>query len=158
MKLSLRKGFSFGLTSAIITTLGLIVGLYTGTHSRIAVIGGILIIAIADALSDSLGIHVSEEAENKHTGREVWESTLSTFLSKFVFAMTFLIPVLLFELQAAILVSVVWGMLLLSVLSFSIARTSKTNPVRVIVEHLGIALVVIIITYYLGIFIASVFV
>lgn len=158
MKISLRKGFSFGLTSAIITTLGLIVGLYSGTHSRIAVIGGILIIAIADAMSDSLGIHVSEEAENRHTGREVWESTFSTFISKFIFAITFLVPVLLFGLQTAILVSVAWGMLLLSILSFSIARTTKTSAARVISEHLVIAVAVIVITFYLGAFVASVFV
>jgi len=54
---------SFGLTSGIITTLGLIVGLHSGTHSKLAVIGGILTIAMADALSDALGIHVSEESE-----------------------------------------------------------------------------------------------
>jgi vacuolar iron transporter family protein len=158
MKLSFRKGFSFGMTSAIITTLGLIVGLYSGTNSRIAVIGGILIIAIADALSDSLGIHVSEEAENKHTDREVWESTFSTFLSKFFFAFTFLVPVLLLELWTAIIVSIVWGMLLLSVLSFMIAREGKNRPWGVISEHLAVALLVIVLTFYLGQFISAVFV
>ena len=67
MKLSIRKGFSFGLTSGIITTLGLIVGLYSGTGSKTIVLAGIIVIAVADALSDSVGIHISEEAENKHT-------------------------------------------------------------------------------------------
>ena len=85
MRLSIRKGFSFGLTSGIITTLGLIVGLHSGTHSNIVIIGGILVIAIADAMSDALGVHVSEESENKHSTKEIWESTVSTFLSKFVF-------------------------------------------------------------------------
>jgi hypothetical protein len=79
MKHSLKVGFSFDLTFATITTLGLIVGLCSGTHSKLVVIGGILTIAIADAL----GIHISEESENKHTTREVWESTISTFLTKF---------------------------------------------------------------------------
>ncbi len=67
MKLSYIKGISFGLTSGIITTLGMIVGLHAGTHSRLAVIGGVLTIAIADAFSDALGIHISEESQNKHT-------------------------------------------------------------------------------------------
>jgi len=66
MKSSLKTGLSFGLTSAIITTLGLMVGLHSGTHSRLAVIGGVLTIAIADAFSDAMGIHISEEAENVH--------------------------------------------------------------------------------------------
>ena len=36
-------GLSFGLTSGVITTLGLMVGLRSGTGSRIAVIGGIVV-------------------------------------------------------------------------------------------------------------------
>ena len=39
-------------------TLGLMVGLHAGTHSMPAVLGGILTIAVADAMSDALGIHV----------------------------------------------------------------------------------------------------
>jgi hypothetical protein len=46
------------------------------------VIGGIIAAAIADALLDAVGIHISEESENRHTEREIWESTLSTLASK----------------------------------------------------------------------------
>ena len=62
MKRAVTTGVSFGLTSGTITTLGLIVGLHAGTHSRLAVIGGILTIAVADALSDALGMHIAEES------------------------------------------------------------------------------------------------
>jgi len=72
MKDSMRTGISFGLTSAVITTLGLMVGLHSGTHSKIVVLAGVLTIAIADAFSDALGIHVSEEADNTRTARQVW--------------------------------------------------------------------------------------
>ena len=150
MKHSIKTGFSFGLTSAIITTLGLMVGLHSGTHSKPVVIGGILTIAIADAFSDALGIHISEESENRHTTKEIWESTLSTFLFKFVFALTFVIPVLLLQLSTAIIVSVIWGLLLLGTFSFYIAKEQKTKTWMVIAEHLLIALVVIIITHYVG--------
>lgn len=37
MNESWRKGFSFGLTSGIITTLGMIVGLHSSTGSQIVV-------------------------------------------------------------------------------------------------------------------------
>jgi len=74
MKLSLKKGLSFGLTSAVITTLGLITGLDASTGSSLIIISGILTIAIADSFSDALGMHVSTEAEGGHTTREVWES------------------------------------------------------------------------------------
>ena len=148
-------GFSFGLTSGIITTLGLMVGLHSGTHSKLIVLGGILTIAIADAFSDALGIHISEESENKHITKEIWQSTISTFISKFVFALTFVIPVLLFELSTAIVVSIIWGLLILSILSYRIAKEQKAKPWKVIAEHLIIALVVIVITHYLGDWISS---
>lgn len=157
MKHPLKIGFSFGSTSGIITTLGLMVGLHAGTHSKLVVIGGILTIAVADAFSDALGIHISEESESKHTGKEIWQSTISTFLAKLFFALTFIIPVLLFQLSTAILVSVIWGLSLLGIFSFRIAKEQKAKPWKVVLEHLVVALVVIIVTHYLGEFIASKF-
>lgn len=150
MKLSIRKGFGFGLTSGIITTLGLIVGLNSSTHSKIVVIGGILVIAVSDAMSDALGIHVSEESENKHSHKEVWESTISTFLSKFIFALTFILPVILFELLVAVFVCIGWGLGLLILFNYYISKIHGIKPIRVIVEHVVLAIIVIIITYYVG--------
>lgn len=154
---SLRVGFSFGVTSGIITTLGLMVGLHAGTHSKLAVIGGILTIAIADAFSDALGIHISEESEDKHTPKQIWISTLSTFFSKFIFALTFIIPVLLFKLSTAILVSIAWGLTMLCIFSYRMAKEQEESAWKVVGEHLLIALVVIGITHYVGSWISSVF-
>lgn len=157
MRHSLKTGFSFGLTSGTITTLGLIVGLYAGTHSKIAVIGGILTIAIADAFSDALGIHVSEESEDRYSEKEIWESTISTFLSKLFFASTFVIPILLLPMTTAIVVSVIWGLSLLSAFSFYLAREQKKNPRKVVMEHLVTGLIVVLIAHFVGAWIASVF-
>lgn len=152
---SFKTGLSFGLTSAIITTLGLIVGLYSGTGSKIVIIGGILTIAIADAFSDALGIHVSEESEGKHTTREIWESTISTFLTKFLFALTFIVPVIFLPLSQAVIVSILWGLSLLSIFSYYIAREQKAAVWKVITEHLIIAVIVIVITHLAGDWISS---
>lgn len=153
---TLQIGLSFGLTSGIITTLGLMVGLHAGTHSKLAVVGGILTIAIADAFSDALGIHVSEEAEGKHTVREVWESTLFTFLFKFIFALTFLVPLFFLELSAAVLVSVIYGLTLLGIFSYYIAG-NENRPWAVALEHLLIGTVVVISTHYVGDWIRALF-
>jgi len=133
------------------------VGLHSGTHSKLVVIGGVLTIAIADAFSDAFGIHISEESENKHTTKEIWESTIATFLSKFVFALTFIVPIMLFQLSTAIVISVVWGLSLLGLFSFYIAKEQKVKSWKVIIEHLCIALVVIIITHYVGEWVSSTF-
>jgi len=154
MRHPLKTGFSFGLTSGIITTLGLMVGLHAGTHSKVVVIGGILTIAIADAFSDAMGIHISEESENKHSPREIWQATLATFFSKLFFAFTFIVAILFFELLTAVVINIIWGLLLLSIFSFLIAKEQKKNPKQVIIEHLVIALIVITITHYVGDWIA----
>ncbi len=157
MKHSLKTGFSFGITSGIITTLGLIVGLHSGTHSKLVIIGGILTIAIADAFSDALGIHISEESENKHTTKEIWQSTFSTLFSKFIFAMTFVIPILLFRLPIAIIVSMAWGLSLLGIFSLYIAKEQRATAWKVILEHEFIAIIVIVLTHFVGKWIASIF-
>ena len=150
LKDSLRTGISFGLTSAVITTLGLMVGLHSGTHSKIVVLAGILTIAVADAFSDSLGIHVSEEAENTHTAKQIWGATVATFMTKFLVAMTFVVPLFLLPLSTAIVVSLIWGLAILAILSYIIARRQGTQPWKIVGEHLVIAVVVVALTHWVG--------
>jgi len=150
MKSSIKKGIAFGLTSGTITTLGLMVGLFSGTHSRLVILGGVLTIAVADAFSDALGIHISEEAENQHSAKEIWESTFYTLLSKFLYALTFTIPIFFFELKTAVFISITYGLTVLTWLSFRISKKSEFKTTNVIFEHLLIAITVIIITYFVG--------
>ena len=151
---SLRRAFetgaTFGLTSGVITTLGLIVGLHSGTHSRPVIVGGIITIAIADAFSDALGMHLHEESENDHTGAEIWASTFATLITKFLMAGTFLIPVLLVEFPRAISMSLLWGAVVLTALSYQLARSQGQRPLKVIAEHLAIAALVVLITHAVG--------
>lgn len=155
MQDSLRTGITFGLTSAVITTLGLMVGLHSGTHSKIVVLSGILTIAVADAFSDALGIHVSEESENTHTFKQIWASTIATFLTKFLFAMTFAIPVIVLPLSSAIIVSLLWGLAILTVLSYTMAKSQGKTPCKIVAEHVLIALAVIVITHFVGDWVAT---
>ncbi len=154
MKESLKTGITFGLTSGTITTLGLMIGLSSGTNSRGIVIGGILTIAIADSLSDALGIHISEEANPTRTTMQVWVATVATFLSK-LYAITFIIPVLLFELPVAININLIWGVSLLTILSYYLAKSQNAKPWKVILEHLIIIAIVVALTHFLGKLIAK---
>ncbi|OQW32694.1 MAG: hypothetical protein A4E19_04855 [Nitrospira sp. SG-bin1] len=157
MKASWKTGLGFGLTSGVITTVGLIVGLHSGTHSRTAVLGGILTIAIADALSDALGIHIAEEANRRGPSAHVWESTAVTFAAKFTVAVSFAIPVLLLSLETAVIASLIWGISLLCLLSWIMARAQQLPTWTVVGEHLIIACAVIVITFYLGRFVSKTF-
>lgn len=145
-----RTGLFFGATSGVITTVGLLTGLYAGTGSVTAVLGGILVIAVADAMSDALGIHLAEEADPNTSTSHVWSATISTFITKFVFAISFAVPLLLLPLQTAVIVSLVWGMVVITVLSYFLAKSQGERPLPIIAEHLGIAILVVLLSHLIG--------
>lgn len=152
-----RTGLFFGATSGVITTIGLIVGLNSGTRSITAVLGGILVIAVADAMSDALGIHLAEEANPDTDHIHVWAATIVTFLTKFVFSISFAIPLLMLPLDTAVIASVVWGMLVIVVLSYFLARSQDESPLGIIAEHVGIAALVVVFSHYIGVWVAATF-
>jgi VIT1/CCC1 family predicted Fe2+/Mn2+ transporter len=157
MREAFRTGASFGLTSGVLTTLGLIVGLYAGTRSQLAVVGGIFTIAVADGLSDALGMHVHEESENEHTPQQIWAATGATFITKLVTSLSFLVPLFTLELPLAVAASVVWAFALLAWLSYRLAVSQGTSPWRAIAEHLTIAVAVVAVTHLLGVWVAQAF-
>lgn len=132
-------------------------GLNAGTHSLAAVLGGILVIAVADAMSDALGIHLAEEADPSSTTEHIWAATVSTFLNKFVFALSFAVPLLLLPLDLAVMASIAWGMFVIIVLSYFIARVQEASPIAIIVEHLAIALLVVVLSHFIGVWVGKAF-
>lgn len=152
-----RTGLFFGATSGVITTIGLITGLNAGTHSVTAVLGGIFVIAVADAMSDALGIHLAEEAKPHTTHGHVWSATIMTFITKFVFSISFAVPLLMLPLSTAVMASVIWGMIVIVVLSYFLARSQGEAPFAIIAEHLGIAMLVVILSHYIGVWVGQTF-
>lgn len=157
MRAWFKTGFNFGLSSGVITTLGLMVGLFAGTHSKEVVLGGIVTIAFADAFSDAFGIHVSQESLDHLSHNEVWLATITTFFTKLVFALSFVVPILLFSLPVAMVVSLAWALLLIVSANVVIARGERLSILRVVGEHLLFAFLVIVVTYYVGTFVDTLF-
>ncbi len=150
-KNSINIGLNFAAISAVITTLGLMVGLQATTNSLLIVIGGILTIAIADSMSDALGIHVSQESQKSNSPKEIWESTISTFLGKFFLTIIFIIPLLILELPVAVAFNIILGLGLITFVSYKIAIHRGEKPTHIILEHLTITVIVILLTHSFGI-------
>jgi vacuolar iron transporter family protein len=144
--------FSFGITSSITTSLSLIVGLDTTAHPKASIISALAILALADNISDSLGIHIYRESENSGEPKIY---TLTNFLSRFLLTCVFAAIVLLVPKPFAIPLSVVLGLLVLSVLSYFIAIEQKIRPYREIIKHLAIAVFAMIASHFAGEFITS---
>jgi len=145
---------AFGSSSAIVTSLGLIVGFGAAAVSRAALVSGLLIIGLADNISDSLSIHIYQESENLETG-SAFKATLTNFLARLIIAITFVGIVLLSRPSIAVAVSVAWGVLLLGALTYRVARIRQVSPWPEMMRHLVVALIVIGVSRGLGGWIAS---
>jgi len=146
---SIKRGLGFGLASGIITTLGLIIGLYFSTYSKIIVIEGILIIALIDALSDAFGMHLSEEFALK-SDKHVFKTMAYTFFFKLIFALSFLIFIIPFSNTLAIILSTIYGLILIAILSYYIAKSEKIDVDKVIMQHLLLGVIVILLSFGIG--------
>ncbi len=146
--------FSFGATSAIITNLGIITGLDTLAHPKLSIIGALLVIALADNLSDTFGIHIYQESEHL-SKKEVWLSTLTNFFARLFVSLTFIALIILLPIKLAAVCSVVWGLLILTVMSYTIARQRKMSPYSAILAHTTVAVLVVAASHFIGAFLVA---
>lgn len=141
--------YSLGSTAAIITSLGIVVGLGQNDDLKLITVAGLLTFAIADNISDALGIHMYKESEgvNKHS---VLSATFGNFFTRLGVVLSFVVIVLLFNSTTAIVISILWGLGLLSFISYKIALIKNSNPVREIVWHLVVSMFVIAASSVIG--------
>ncbi|MCX6788876.1 MAG: hypothetical protein WCO21_02175 [bacterium] len=153
MKFSIKK-YIFGATSAIITNMALIAGLHNSANAKLSIIGSLFVIALADNLSDSMGIHIYQEAETSST-RDVWFATGTNFLARLAVSLGFITIVFLLPLDIAVYVSALYGLVVLAIFSYVIGKIRNVHPIYSAVEHVVIAIIVIFVSNYLGNFISG---
>jgi VIT1/CCC1 family predicted Fe2+/Mn2+ transporter len=137
----LRK-ISFGGPAAIVTGMALIVGLDAATVGKVTVITSLLIIGLADNLTDSLSVHIYQESERLAQG-DALRTTIANFLVRLLVSISFILVLLLLPTSTAIYVATVWGFVLLSILSYLLARARRVGPFSEVLKHTAIALIVI---------------
>ena len=148
--------FSFGATSSTVTSLGIIFGLLTSVNPQASVIGSLLVIAVADNIADSLGIHIYRESTaTKQENTRMF--TISNFITRFGITLTFVVFFVVFPIDYAAVFCTVMGIGILVFLSYLIGVQRKTSIVKEVAIHLGIAIPVIVISHFLGQLIFTVF-
>jgi hypothetical protein len=148
--------FSFGATSSTVTSLGIIFGLLTSGNPKAGVIGSLLVIAVADNIADSLGIHIYRESTAaKQENTRMF--TISNFLTRFGITLTFVALFAFLPIDYAAISCTVIGVGILVFLSYLIGVQRKTSTLKEILIHLGIAVPVIVISHFLGQLIFSIF-
>jgi VIT1/CCC1 family predicted Fe2+/Mn2+ transporter len=143
------RNYIFGSSAAIITDVSLIVGLGSAQSGKGPILAGLLTIAVADNISDSLGIHLYKESEGFGQRLSLLSTTLN-FLSRLLISCTFIAIVLVLPLAQALYVGLIWGLLLIVFISYLISRSNRDNPIKEMVIHVVVAVVVIVLSHYLG--------
>jgi hypothetical protein len=147
---------SFGGTAAIVTSMSLVLGLEAAASSQRGIIGALLIVALADNLSDSLSVHIYQEAERLES-RAAFVSTLANFVARLLVSLSFVLLVIIARPDLMPLTVIAWGFLLLTLLTYRIACARGVPPGREIGKHLAVAAVVLGISRWLGSLIAGTF-
>jgi vacuolar iron transporter family protein len=150
------RNYIFGSSAAILTDVSLIVGLGSARTGKGPILAGLLTIAVADNISDSLGIHLYKESEGYGAKLSLF-STVMNFLSRLLISCTFVAIVLLLPMAHAIVAGLVWGLLLIVVISYLISRRNKDSAVKEVSVHVLTAVVVIVLSRFLGHEIAALF-
>ncbi len=123
--------------------MALIAGLGAANVGRAAAVSALLVAAVADNLADSLSVHIYQESERLER-REAFFGTLTNFAARFVICLTFVLIVVLLKKHYAA-VGIAWGMALLAVLTYTLARFRKISPAAEVAKHLAVAWVIIIV-------------
>lgn len=131
----------FGFQDALVSTTGVIVGVAAGTQNRdIVLLAGVITIMV-EALSMGVGQYMSEKTvqqmdkSKKYTDNLVI-GALIMYGSYFLGGLIPLIPILLFPLPGASILSIAFSLLGLLILGVSKAKLVKESPVRSAVEIL----------------------
>ena len=148
---------SFGGTAAIVTSMGLILGLDAATSSQRTIVSSLLIVALADNLTDSLSVHVYQEAERLES-HQAFMATAANFVTRLLASLSFVALVIVTPRVLLIMVAGLWGFLLLTLLTYRLARARGANVGQEIMRHFAVAATVLLINRLLGTWIANVFV
>lgn len=140
---------SFGGPAAIVTSVGLIVGLNAATSNRTAIVSSLLILALGDNLTDSLSVHIYQEAEQLPE-RDAFHTTVANFLARLIVSLSFVALVLATRASWTSYLASAWGFILLAGLTYRVARARGARPFAEITKHCLVALVVVLLSEAVG--------
>lgn len=147
---------SFGGTSAIVTSMGLILGLDAATSSERAIVSSLLIVALADNLTDSLSVHAYQEAERLES-HQAFIATAANFVTRLLASLSFVVLVIVTPRAFLTMAAAGWGFVLLTLLTYRLARARGAHVGKEIVKHFAVAVTVLLISRLLGTWISGAF-
>jgi len=129
--------------------MALISGLSAANATKPVIISALLIAAFADNLTDTLSVHVFQESEHLDK-KAVLAGTVTNFFARLLLGSSFVLLAGLLPLAYITKAALIWGILLLSTLTYFVARERKVKPLPEILIHLAVTIVVISASMMIG--------
>lgn len=151
--IDLRK-ITFGMTSAVVTGIAAVGTLFSNPNGKMLVIPSLLVFALADNIADTFGIHMYQDSEHlKH--KQVWTGTIINYCVRLLVSLLFISILFIFPAYLASILCILIGLFLLTAISYIIAKQRSVNPLLMIAEHVGLAIIVLILSAVVGAIIRS---
>jgi hypothetical protein len=147
---------SYGGTAAVVTSMALVSGLSAAGASKAVIASSLLIAAFADNLTDALSFHIFQESEQLDQ-KNAFIRTITNFVTRLLLCISFVLLIGLFSLENASIVAIAWGIVLLVMMTYLVARERKVKPVPEVAKHLLVASVVVLASNMTGYWVGSVF-
>ncbi len=112
-------------------------------------ISSLLIVGLADNLTDSLSIHIFQESALLEQ-RAAFQATIGNFLTRAFIAGTFTALVVLLPGLLGTVSCLVWGAILLVCLTYFVARNRGASIASELLKHFALAVVVILSSGLIG--------
>jgi hypothetical protein len=123
--------------------MALIVDLGVATAAKAAIVGSLLVIGLADNLTDSLSVHIYQESERLAHGQAL-RTTAANYVARLTVTASFVALVLLPPAKTAAFAAVTRGVFLLSGLSYLLTKARQVGAIGETFKHTGVALGVIV--------------
>ena len=146
---------SYGGTAAVVTSMALISGLSAAGATKAVIVSALLIAAFADNLTDALSFHIFQESEQLDQ-KDAFIGTITNFVTRLLLCISFALLIGLIPIVHAAIVAMIWGMLLLAIMTYLVARERKVKPILEVIKHLLVASAVVLASNVTGHWIGSV--
>lgn len=115
---------------------------------------GLLIIGIADNLTDSLSVHIYQEAE-RLAERQAFQTTVSNYVARLAVSVSFACLFFLLPSPVAIYACLLWRFFLLCGLTYLLANARGVGALAEICKHADVAVVVIVTSKAVGLLVRA---
>jgi len=143
LELELSIGKIFGSISGVITSLGVILGMYGANLQTHPIIISLISIGLSDSVSDALGIYygVNVKSETSIAKRQAF----FTFVSKLILPLMMIIPFIIVNKDLAVVINIIFGSSVILIISSKMFDNKSE-----VISNLLICWAAIMVTFSVG--------